>query len=184
MFRFPKHGMNIKKNIFGLTVYGLLLAGISLIYLFFAGDIALFVAFLYRVLPVGTAVFLLAVLGGLLWRERFLWGWCKRIFSILCCLVLTFFVVIGILTSLSRLIRAPADFQITTPFFSGKTVMVFVPHQDDEINLYIMKVITSTEDNGEEMEEFVPVDEDLMDKLIQVVQTNFSDDVEDFEDAE
>lgn len=135
MFRFPKHGMNIKKNIFGLTVYGLLLAGISLIYLFFAGDIALFVAFLYRVLPVGTAVFLLAVLGGLLWRERFLWGWCKRIFSILCCLVLTFFVVIGILTSLSRLIRAPADFQITTPFFSGKTVMVFVPHQDDEINL-------------------------------------------------
>ena len=58
------------------------------------------------------------------------------------------------------------------------------PEQDDEVNLYIMKVLTTTEDNGEEMEEFVPVDEDLMDKLIQVVQTNFSGDDEDFEDAE
>ena len=55
---------------------------------------------------------------------------------------------------------------------------------DEEVNLYIMKVITSTEENGEEVEEFVPVDEDLMDKLIQVVQTNFNADDEDFEDEE
>ncbi|MBQ8536671.1 MAG: DUF1292 domain-containing protein [Clostridia bacterium] len=55
---------------------------------------------------------------------------------------------------------------------------------DEEVNLYIMKVITSTEENGEEVEEFVPVDEDLMDKLIQVVQTNFSADDEAFEDED
>ncbi len=57
---------------------------------------------------------------------------------------------------------------------------------DHETDLYIMKVITSTDESGEEVEEFVPVDEDLMDKLIQVVQTNFSeeDDEEELEDEE
>ncbi len=56
---------------------------------------------------------------------------------------------------------------------------------DEETDLYIMKVLTSTEENGEEVEEFVPVDEDLMEKLIQVVQTNFSeDDDEDLDDEE
>ena len=53
---------------------------------------------------------------------------------------------------------------------------------EHEVSLYIMKVITSTEDNGDEVEEFVPVDEDLMDKLIQVVQTNFSEDEDDEEE--
>ncbi|NLB90387.1 MAG: DUF1292 domain-containing protein, partial [Clostridiales bacterium] len=47
-------------------------------------------------------------------------------------------------------------------------------HEQDELDLYIMKVITSTGDDGEEMEEFVPVDEELMDTLIEVVQTNFA----------
>ena len=45
---------------------------------------------------------------------------------------------------------------------------------DDEetVNLYIMKVVPSGED--EETEEFVPVeDEDLLEKLIEVVQTDF-----------
>ncbi len=57
---------------------------------------------------------------------------------------------------------------------------------EHETDLYIMKVITSTDESGEEVEEFVPVDEDLMDKLIQVVQTNFSeeDDEEELEDEE
>jgi hypothetical protein len=50
---------------------------------------------------------------------------------------------------------------------------------EHETDLYIMKVNTSTDENGEEVEEFVPVDEDLMDKLIQVVQTNFSEDDDD-----
>lgn len=65
-------------------------------------------------------------------------------------------------------------------------------HEDGhehETDLYIMKVLTSTDENGEEVEEFVPVEEDLMDKLIQVVQTNFSeedddDDSDDSDDSE
>ncbi len=46
--------------------------------------------------------------------------------------------------------------------------------EDDEepVNLYIMKVVESEDD--EESEEFVPVeDEDLLEKLIEVVQTDF-----------
>jgi len=46
--------------------------------------------------------------------------------------------------------------------------------EDDEeaVNLYIMKVVQSADD--EETEEFVPVeDEDLLSKLIEVVQTDF-----------
>ncbi len=45
---------------------------------------------------------------------------------------------------------------------------------DDEepVNLYIMKVVESEDD--EDTEEFVPVeDEDLLEKLIEVVQTDF-----------
>ena len=43
---------------------------------------------------------------------------------------------------------------------------------EETVNLYIMKVVPSGED--EETEEFVPVeDEDLLEKLIEVVQTDF-----------
>lgn len=51
--------------------------------------------------------------------------------------------------------------------------------EDDEepMNLYIMKVVESGED--EDTEEFVPVeDEDLLEKLIEVVQTDFEKDEE------
>ena len=117
MLRFSQHGLNTKKNIIGLMVYGLLLTGISLIYLFFAGDISLFVAFLYRLIPMGAAVLILAVIGGFIWRERFLWGWGRRMIGRLCSAVLVFFASIGILTGLSRLVKAPEDFRVTTPFF-------------------------------------------------------------------
>lgn len=55
---------------------------------------------------------------------------------------------------------------------------------DEELGLYIMKVVSSTDENGDEMEEFVPVDENLMDKLIEVVQTNFADDEDEDEDED
>lgn len=56
-------------------------------------------------------------------------------------------------------------------------------NHSEELGLYIMKVVTSTDENGDEVEEFVPVDENLMDKLIEVVQTNFNqDDDEDDEE--
>lgn len=54
---------------------------------------------------------------------------------------------------------------------------------DHEHSLYIMKIETSTDEDGEEIEEFVPVEDSLMDELIEIVQTRFSDD-EDDEDEE
>jgi hypothetical protein len=47
---------------------------------------------------------------------------------------------------------------------------------DCEHSLYIMKVVTSTDENGDELEEFIPVEEGLMDQLIEIVQTRFEDD--------
>jgi len=50
---------------------------------------------------------------------------------------------------------------------------------DHEHSLYIMKIETSTDEDGEEIEEFVPVEDSLMDELIEIVQTRFSDDEDD-----
>ncbi|MDR1570861.1 MAG: DUF1292 domain-containing protein [Oscillospiraceae bacterium] len=47
---------------------------------------------------------------------------------------------------------------------------------DAEQNMYIMKVLNTTSEQGEEMEEFLPVDEGMLDKLIDIVQSRFSDD--------
>ena len=53
---------------------------------------------------------------------------------------------------------------------------------EEPVNLYIMKVVPSSDD--EESEEFVPVeDEDLLAKLIEVVQTDFEKE-EELEDEE
>ncbi|HIU15561.1 MAG TPA: DUF1292 domain-containing protein [Candidatus Ventricola intestinavium] len=46
----------------------------------------------------------------------------------------------------------------------------------DDDPVYIMKVNSFTDENGEEMEEFVPPEEELMEKLIQVVRTRFVED--------
>lgn len=46
----------------------------------------------------------------------------------------------------------------------------------DDDPVYIMKVNSFTNDEGEEMEEFVPPEEELMEKLIQVVRTRFVED--------
>ena len=52
------------------------------------------------------------------------------------------------------------------------------PHEEEAVNLYIMKVVESEED-GEEIEEFLPLeDEDLLEKLIEVVQADFEADEE------
>ena len=45
--------------------------------------------------------------------------------------------------------------------------------EDDAV--YIMKINSFTDENGEEMEEFVPPEEELMEKLISVVRTRFSE---------
>lgn len=53
---------------------------------------------------------------------------------------------------------------------------------DHEHSLYIMKIETVTDEDGEEVEEFIPVEESLMEALIEIVQTRFSE--EDDEDDE
>ena len=45
--------------------------------------------------------------------------------------------------------------------------------ESDEDGVYIMKINSYTDENGEEMEEFVPPEEALMEKLIAIVQTRF-----------
>ena len=55
-------------------------------------------------------------------------------------------------------------------------------HDDDPV--YIMKINSFTDENGEEMEEFVPPDEALMEKLIAVVHTRFAEDADDEDDEE
>ena len=54
--------------------------------------------------------------------------------------------------------------------------------ESDEDGVYIMKINSFTDENGEEMEEFVPPEEALMEKLIAIVQARF--DGEDDEDEE
>jgi len=54
----------------------------------------------------------------------------------------------------------------------------------DDDAVYIMKINTFIDENGEEMEEFVPPAEELMEKLISVVRTRFMDEDVDDEDEE
>ena len=54
---------------------------------------------------------------------------------------------------------------------------------DEDDGVYIMKINSFTDENGEEMEEFVPPEESLMEKLIAVVQTRFGE-TDDDEDEE
>lgn len=55
----------------------------------------------------------------------------------------------------------------------------------DDDPVYIMKINSFVDENGEEMEEFVPPEEELMEKLISVVRTRFNDeDADDDPDEE
>jgi len=46
---------------------------------------------------------------------------------------------------------------------------------DDETSLFIMKVVTVMDEDGEEMEQFISPDESMLEDLIEVVQERFSD---------
>jgi len=72
-------------------------------------------------------------------------------------------------------------------FYNGEEFAALCDAKDedgesDEDGVYIMKINSFTDENGEEMEEFVPPEEALMEKLISIVQTRF--DGEDDEDEE
>ncbi|MDR3051071.1 MAG: DUF1292 domain-containing protein [Oscillospiraceae bacterium] len=56
--------------------------------------------------------------------------------------------------------------------------------EDHEHTLYIMKVNTIMDENGEEMEEFVSPDESLLEQLIEVVRTRFSEEEDDIPDED
>ena len=45
-----------------------------------------------------------------------------------------------------------------------------------------MKVVSTTNEDGEEMEEFIPPEDSLLEQLIEVVQTRFTEDGDDLED--
>lgn len=53
---------------------------------------------------------------------------------------------------------------------------------DEDQMIYIMKVVSTTNEDGEEMEEFIPPEDSLLDQLIEVVQTRFTEDDDDLED--
>jgi len=55
---------------------------------------------------------------------------------------------------------------------------------EDEQSLYIMKVVTVTGEDGEEMEEFISPDESMLEQLIEVVQARISDEDDDIEGDE
>ena len=74
-------------------------------------------------------------------------------------------------------------------FYNGEEFAVLcdaeeAPADDDPDDdpVYITKINSYTDENGEEMEEFVSPDEKLMEKLIQIVRTRFGE--EDDEEEE
>ena len=56
--------------------------------------------------------------------------------------------------------------------------------QTEDDGIYIMKINSFTDENGEEMEEFVPPEEELMEKLIAIVRTRFGEEGDEDEDEE
>ena len=76
-------------------------------------------------------------------------------------------------------------------FYNGQEFAAFCDAEEDSAEndpdskpVYIMKVNSYTDENGEDMEEFVPPEEELMEKLIQIVHTRFTDDGEEDDEEE
>ena len=72
-------------------------------------------------------------------------------------------------------------------FYNGEEFAALCDAKDegeesDEDGVYIMKINSFTDENGEEMEEFVPPEEALMEKLIAIVQTRFDGEDDDEEE--
>ena len=76
-------------------------------------------------------------------------------------------------------------------FYNGEEFAALCDAKEDEDGeasddepVYIMKINSFVDENGEEMEEFVPPEEELMEKLISVVRTRFMDEDGEDEDEE
>ena len=75
-------------------------------------------------------------------------------------------------------------------FYNGEEFAALCDAKEEEADdsddepVYIMKINSFVDENGEEMEEFVPPEEELMEKLISVVRTRFMDEDGEDEDEE
>ena len=56
--------------------------------------------------------------------------------------------------------------------------------ESEDDGVYIMKINSFVDENGEELEEFVPPEEELMEKLIAIVNTRFSGEEDDEDEDE
>lgn len=69
-------------------------------------------------------------------------------------------------------------------FYNGDEYVImsdYVEDADDaeELNCYVLQVLTSTDENGEEMEEFVPIEDlELEEKLIEIANNKLNEDEE------
>lgn len=69
-------------------------------------------------------------------------------------------------------------------FYNGDEYVIlsdYVEDADDaeELNCYVLQVLTSTNEDGEEMEEFVPIEDlELEEKLIEIANNKLNEDEE------
>lgn len=71
-------------------------------------------------------------------------------------------------------------------FYNGEEYVILsdtVEGEDEEeaeeLNCYVLQVLTSTNEDGEEMEEFVPIEDlDLEEKLIEIANSKLNEDDE------
>lgn len=72
-------------------------------------------------------------------------------------------------------------------YYNGEEYVILADYSEDaeeddeaeEIDCYIMKVITSTDENGEELESFEPIEDlDLENKLIEIANNKMNEDEE------
>jgi len=68
-------------------------------------------------------------------------------------------------------------------FYNGEEYAILTDSNDDDtteaVDCYVMKIVPTTDENGEELEEFVPVeDQKLEAKLMEIATTKLNDDEE------
>ena len=66
-------------------------------------------------------------------------------------------------------------------FYNGEEYAILTDSNDDDtteaVDCYVMKIVPTTDENGEELEEFVPVeDQKLEAKLMEIATTKLNDD--------
>lgn len=120
-------------TIAALSVF-LMLVGL-LLYLFVTLNISVFAKLLKIVAFCICLVLILTVIG--LFKKKHIVNIrsVKRVLLAVCSLVLVVAIIFGGVVAASFCIDSPEDFLLKTGFFSDKNVLIFLPHQDDDVNL-------------------------------------------------